>query len=139
MFYNFLRKTIPKEKPAPKPRKSKIKEMGEIDYRKWANNWDPVVEISRIHAKVNTNVRNAQMLSKLEQLKKRTSKKGRSANTSRCRETYFDLERKQYKRRYPSKEAVNKHTYHSTNRFKSMPKRARSLAEKEWMHTDSIF
>ena len=60
-----------------------MKEMGEIDYRKWANNWDPVVEVSKIKPKVNTNYKKALELTQQDKLKKNASKHKRSASSAR--------------------------------------------------------
>lgn len=98
--------------------------MGEVDYRKWADNWDPWVDVQRVKPKVDTNYKTAlELTHKEKELKKITSaqkkKKKKRLQSAKPRETYLDYQLGNMKKRLPSKEDVYRGTFHAKNRYKN--------------------
>ncbi|CAI2373500.1 unnamed protein product [Moneuplotes crassus] len=121
--YNTQKRTIPRKRPSPKPKKELKKEMGEIDYRKWADNWNPCVDVQRVKPKVDTNFKTAlELTQKEKELKKFTSSQKKSKKkrmqSAKPRETYLDYQLGNMKKRLPSKEDVFRGTFHAKNRYK---------------------
>ena len=114
--------------------------MGEINYRKWANNWDPVVDVGKVRAKIDTNYQKALELTQRDSNERQNRPKStRHRNKSaKPRETYFDQQRKEYNRRLPSKEDVHSRTYFATNRYKNLPDDTKDEMKKEWKHISNV-
>lgn len=110
--------------------------MGEVDYRKWANNWDPVIDVQKVKPKVDTNYQKALELSKKKEQK--PTKKKRNALSARPRETYFDLEQRHNNRKLPPRDGVLKSTFYATNRYKQVPDRLKTQLREEWKHQSNI-
>lgn len=89
---------------------NKIQKMGAADFRKWADSWDPAVEVSKILLKVITDYEKAKELHRQDLIKRRQNRRScrSNAKSARPRETYFDLEMRERSRRSPSKEEKGK-------------------------------
>ncbi len=96
--------------------------MGEFDYKKWANNWDPCVDTKKVKPKVDSNVQTAlQLTLKEKEMKKalsQTEKKKKRLKSARPRDTYLDRQLGNLKKRLPSKEEVYRTTFHAENRYR---------------------
>lgn len=136
-----VEKQFRENKPSPKPKKDLKAEMGDVDYRKWADNWDPVVDVQKIKARVDTNYQKALELHQRdmrarEQLTKST--KDKRAKSARARKTYIDDYFVHHKRRYPSKEAVHRNAFFATNRYKYLSDKEKEQLHQEWKHISNI-
>lgn len=139
--FKLFRKTVPRKKPSPEPKKDLKREMGEVNYRQWANNWDPVVDVQKVKPRVDTNVQKALALEKKEaELRKaqKAERRRRAAKSARSRKSHFDYETSQRKRRRPSKEEVYRSTLYAHNRYRNLPDSRKSEMREEWKHKSNI-
>mmetsp|Transcript_16543 Transcript_16543/g.14445 ORF Transcript_16543/g.14445 Transcript_16543/m.14445 type:complete len:300 (+) Transcript_16543:135-1034(+) len=124
----YLKKQYRGNKASPKTQKDLKKEMGDVNYRKWANNWDPVVDVARVKPKVDTNFQHALELTQREKLLSKTEnfdKKKKRVKSARSRETYIDQELQRKQQRMPSKEERYKNIFYAKNRYQEVPDHAK--------------
>jgi hypothetical protein len=115
--------------------------MGEVDYRKWANNWDPVVDVEKIKSRVDSNYQKALELHQRDLRTKEQSVKGKKskrAKSARSRKTYIDEYFAYRRRRCPSKEAVLRNAFFATNRYKYLSDKEKDRLHQEWKHMSNI-
>ena len=115
--------------------------MGEVNYRQWANNWDPVVDVQKVKPKVDSNVQKAlELETRAAEIRKarKLERKRRAAKSARSRKSYFGSETFQGKKRRPSKEEVYRSTLYAHNRYKNLPDSRKSEMREEWKHKSNI-